>query len=91
MNKTDLIQAVAEKTGLTKLQAGQAVSAMLEALTEALLREERVQLMGFGTFETKYRPARQGHNPRTLEPVEVPASRTVTFRAGNGLRRITEE
>lgn len=91
MNKTDLIHAVAKKTGLTKTQAGQTVNAALEAIEEALNNGEKVQLTGFGSFEPKYRPARRKHNPKSLKPVEVPASWTVAFRAGSGLKRVEEE
>ena len=86
MNKKELVNAVAEKTGLPRTQAAHAVDATLSALTDALNNGEKVQLMGFGTFETKVRPARQGRNPRTGETLDIPASRSVGFKAGSLLR-----
>lgn len=90
MNKTELICAVCAETGLTKAQAGKAVNAVLSAMTAALDRGERVKLNGFGIFESKFHPARMARNPKTGEPVEIPAGTTVTFKAGCDLRKNEE-
>ena len=86
MNKTELIQQTAAQTGLTKKDAEAAVSAVLELMTQALAQGEKVQLVGLGTFEPKERAARTAHNPKTMEPVEIAASRTVSFRPGKALK-----
>ena len=86
MNKTELINAVADKTELSKKDAEAAVSAVIEAITEALTQEEKVQLVGFGSFEVKKRAARTGLNPRTKETIEIPASAVPTFKAGKALK-----
>ncbi len=91
MNKTQLIQAVADKLGLTKAQTGRVINAVLEELTQTLNQGERVNLMGFGTFEPKLRPARMGHNPKSLAPVEIPATRTVSFHPGSDLKEKLED
>lgn len=86
MNKTELINAVAENAGLSKKAAEAAVNAALNAITESLKAEEKVQLVGFGSFETKKRAARTGLNPRTGAAVEIPASTVPTFKAGKALK-----
>lgn len=86
MNKTELVAAVAAKTELTKKDAEKAVSAVIETLTETLAAGQKVQLVGFGTFETREREARLAKNPRTGETVEVPASRIPAFKAGQALK-----
>ncbi len=86
MNKTELINAVAEKTELSKKDADAAVSAVFEAVTEALAREEKVQLVGFGSFEVKERAARTAVNPSTKAKMDIPASKTVAFKAGKALK-----
>ena len=86
MNKKELIDAVAAKAGMPRTQAAHAVDAALAAITEALNNDEKVQLLGFGSFEPKVRPARTGRNPRTGEALEIPASRSVGFKAGSALR-----
>ena len=86
MNKTDLIDAVAQKTGLTKKESEAAINATLDAIVEALASEEKVVLVGFGTFETKKRAARKGRNPSTKEPINIPASKAPVFKAGKGLK-----
>ena len=86
MNKTELINAVAEKAGLSKKAAEAAVNATLSAITEGLKSDEKVQLVGFGSFETKKRAARTGLNPRTGAAVEIPASTVPTFKAGKALK-----
>ena len=86
MNKSELIAALAQKAELSKKDAEKALGAFVEVVTDALKAGDKVQLVGFGTFESKERPARTARNPRTLEPVEIPASRTVAFHAGKGLK-----
>ena len=86
MNKTELINAVAEKAGLSKKAAEAAVNATLSAITEGLKTEEKVQLVGFGSFEVKHRAERTGLNPRTKEPVTIVASKVPTFQAGKALK-----
>ena len=86
MNKTDLIDAVAQKTDLTKKESEAAINATLDAMVEALASEEKVVLVGFGTFETKKRAARKGRNPSTKEPINIPASKAPVFKAGKGLK-----
>ena len=86
MNKTELIAAVAEKTGLSKKDSDAAVAAMVDAITESLVRGEKVQLVGFGSFEVKSRSARMGRNPHTKEQIEMPALNTGTLEAGKALK-----
>lgn len=86
MNKTELVAAIAEKTELSKKNAEKALTAVLETVAETLAAGEKVQLVGFGTFETRDREARTAKNPRTLETVEVPACRVPAFKAGQGLK-----
>ena len=81
MNKTELIAAVAEKTDLSKKDADAAVSAVLGAITDALKAGDKIQLVGFGTFEVRNRAAKQGRNPRTGETMTVPASKVPAFKA----------
>ena len=83
MNKTELINAVAEKAGLSKKAAE---NAPLSAITEGLKSDEKVQLVGFGSFEVKHRAERTGLNPRTKEPVTIAASKVPTFKAGKALK-----
>ncbi len=86
MNKTDLVNAVAASTGFTKKDAEKAVAAVIDGITDALKKGEKVQLVGFGTFEVRDRAAKQGHNPRTGEPMLVPASKLPAFKAGKALK-----
>jgi len=86
MNKTELIAAVAAKSELSKKNAEKAVAALLDTVAETLAAGEKVQLVGFGTFETREREARTAKNPRTLETVEVPATRVPAFKAGQALK-----
>jgi len=86
MNKNELIAAVAEKASLTKKDAAAAVDAMIASITEALANNDKVQLVGFGTFEVKERAARTAKNPRTGETVEVPAAKVPSFKAGKALK-----
>ena len=86
MTKANIIDAIAEKTGLTKKDSEAALKATLEAFESALKKGEKVQLIGFGTFEVKKRAAREGRNPRTGETIKIAASKTVSFSAGSALK-----
>ena len=86
MNKTELIAAVAEKTGLTKKDAERVVNATVDTITACLIKEEKVQLSGFGIFEVKAREARVGRNPRTKETIQIPATRLPAFKASKALK-----
>lgn len=86
MRKPELIKAVAELADLPEKQAVAVVDAVLEQITNALNRGETVNLVGFGSFSVKARPARQGRNPKNGEPIEIPASNNPTFKAGKGLK-----
>ncbi len=85
MNKSELISAIAQGSGLTKKNSEKALNAMLEAIATALSQGDKVQLVGFGTFETKNRSARMGRNPATGEPAQIPAARIPQFKAGKDL------
>ncbi|HBG42680.1 MAG TPA: DNA-binding protein [Porphyromonadaceae bacterium] len=85
MNKTELINAVAEKSGLSKVDAKKALDATLEAITEEVKAGGKVVLVGFGTFAVSERSARKGINPRTKKPIDIPAKKTTKFKAGAGL------
>jgi DNA-binding protein HU-beta len=90
MTKAELISAVAEKSGMTKKDSDAAVTAMIDAITEALVQNDKVALVGFGTFEVKTRAARQGINPRTKEAITIPESKLPTFKAGKLLKEAVE-
>ena len=89
MNKTELISAVAEKTGLSKKDADSAVNAMLDAIVNTVAQNEKVQIVGFGTFELRSRSERQGRDPRTNSPITIPASRVPAFKAGKAFKDST--
>ena len=86
MNKTQLIDVVATKTDLTKKAAEAAVNAMTDAIIEALVAGDKVQLIGFGTYEVKTRAARDGRNPKTGETIKIAASKAPVFTAGKALK-----
>lgn len=86
MNKTELIAAVAERTGVTRKDAERIVSATFETIATQLSLGEKVQLAGFGSFEVKTREARVGRNPRTKEAMEIPASKSPVFKASKSLK-----
>ena len=88
MNKTDLTVKVAEKAGLTKEQAANAVNAVLSSMTDALAAGDKIQLVGFGTFAVKYRAEKESKNPRTGEKIKVPATYRPSFAAGKSLKEI---
>ncbi len=86
MNKNELITAVAEKAGISKKDSEAAVNAVVDAITDALKKGDKVQIVGFGAFEVKTRAARTGRNPSSGEPVEIPACKVPTFKAGKPLK-----
>lgn len=86
MNKAELIMAVAGETGISKKDVEAALNATMKAITNALAAEEKVQIVGFGSFETKHRAERMGRNPRTKEDVLIPATKIPLFKAGKVLR-----
>ena len=86
MNKTELIAAVAEQSGLSKKDAEKAVKAFTDAVAEELAKGGKVQLVGFGTFEVAQRAAREGINPLTKQPMKIAASKAPKFKAGKGLK-----
>ena len=86
MNKMELVSAMADKSGLSKKDCEAALGALTETVTDALKAEDKVQLVGFGSFEVKSRSARMGRNPHTKEQIEIPASRVPVFKAGKALK-----
>lgn len=86
MNKTELIAEVAAKAGLSKKDAEKALNATIDTIADALANGDKVQLVGFGGFETKKREARMGRNPRTKETIQIPASCVPVFKAGKALK-----
>ena len=92
MNKAELVAAIAEKTNFTKKDAEAALNAVVGSIEEALVKGEKVQLIGFGTFETRERKARQGRNPRQPEEViEIEASKAPVFKAGSALKAVVNK
>lgn len=87
MNKTELVNAIAEKTNLTKADAKLALDATLEAIANAVANDEKVALVGFGTFSVTEKAARTGINPRTKEKIEIPARKVVKFKAGSEMSK----
>lgn len=85
MNKTDLVNEIAAKAGINKTQAKAALDATLESISQALANEDKVQLIGFGTFSIVDKPERQGINPATKEKITIPARKAVKFKAADGL------
>ena len=88
MSKTELVAAIAEKTGLTKKDSEAAVNAFIGTVTEQLKKGEKVQLIGFGTFEVSERAARTGRNPQTGADMTIAASKTPKFKAGKALKEL---
>lgn len=91
MTKTELAVAVAQKTGLTKKDSELAVGAAIDAIMESLAAGEKVQLVGFGTFEVKERAERQGINPRTKEAITIAAAKLPTFKAGKAFKAAVDK
>ena len=88
MNKTELIAIAAENAGMTKKDTERVLNAAIDAITAALVKGEKVQLSGFGTFETKDREARIGRNPHTKEAIDIPATRVPSFKPSKALKDI---
>jgi DNA-binding protein HU-beta len=86
MNKTELVKAVSTQTELTIKDTGNVVDAIFETITNTLAKEERIQLIGFGTFEVRERSARKGRNPQTGEEIEIAASKVPAFKPGKELK-----
>ena len=86
MNKAELIDAVAEKCGLTKKDTEKTINSFTEVVCNTLGKGEKVQLVGFGTFEVRDRAAHKGHNPLTKEEIDIPASKSPVFKAGKTLK-----
>lgn len=88
MNKAELIDSIASKTGYSKKVSSEILNAFSSTVTDALVKGEKVQLVGFGSFETKTRAARKGLNPQTKEEIRIPACKAPTFKAGKALKNI---
>lgn len=88
MNKTELVAKAAEKAGITKKDTGQAADAIFEVISDTLSNGNKVQIMGFGSFEPKERAERTGRNPQTGEEINIPASTTVSFKPSKTLKQI---
>ena len=86
MNKTELIAAVANEAEITKKDAEKAVKAVFSVISDSLTKGDKVQIIGFGTFEVRQRKAREGRTPRTNEPIQIEASKTPAFKAGKQLK-----
>ena len=91
MNKGDLVNAIAAKTGATKKAAEEALNAMLDSIKDALVNGDKVQLVGFGSFETKARAARKGKNPQTGAEMKIPACKAPSFKAGKALKDVVNK
>ena len=90
MNKTELIAAVSEKAGFSKKDADKAVNAVIDSIVEAVASGEKVQIVGFGTFEVRNRSERQGRDPRTNSPITIPASKVPAFKVGKAFKSAVE-
>jgi len=91
MNKSELVQVVSEKLGATKRDAEASLNAVVEAIQESLVKGEKIQLVGFGSFEVKKRAARKGRNPQTGEEMKVEAKKVPVFRAGKALKDVVNK
>ena len=91
MNKTELIAAVAAKTGDTKKAAEASVDAVVAVIKETLVKGDKVQLVGFGSFEVRKRAPRKGRNPQTKEEIKIPASKAPVFKAGKPLKDLVNK
>ena len=91
MNKSDLIAALAAKTGSTKKDAEATLNAFVDVVTETLVKGDKVQLVGFGSFEVRKRAARKGRNPQTKEEIKIPASKAPVFKAGKDLKYLVNK
>ncbi len=91
MNKAELVAAMAEKAELSKKDSEKALKAFIDVVTEELVKGEKIQLVGFGTFEVSERPARTGRNPRTKQTIEIAASKAPKFKAGKALKDLINQ
>ena len=91
MNKAELIAAIAAKTGETKKSAEETVNAFIDVVTDSLKKGDKVQLVGFGSFEVRKRAARKGRNPQTKEEIKIPASKAPVFKAGKALKELVND
>ena len=91
MNKSELIAAIAAKTGATKKDAEATLNAFIDVVTETLTKGDKVQLVGFGSFEVRKRAARKGRNPQTKEEIKIPASKAPVFKAGKALKELVNK
>lgn len=91
MNKGELVTAISEKTNTTKKFAEESLNAFIDIVTEELKKGEKIQLVGFGTFETRNRAARKGRNPQTKEEIKIPASTVPAFKAGKALKEVVNK
>lgn len=91
MNKTELVASVAEKAGMTKKDAEKVINAVFSSIEEALANNDKVQIIGFGTFEVKAREERKGRNPQTGKEITIPASKSPVFKAGKGLKDVVNK
>ncbi len=91
MNKSELIAAMAAKTGETKKNAEASLNALIDVITETLEKGDKVQLVGFGSFEVRKRAARKGRNPQTKEEIKIPASKAPVFKAGKALKDLVNK
>ena len=86
MNKTELVEMVSKKTGMTKKESESAVAAVLDGITDSMAKDEKVQLVGFGTFEVRERKEREGRNPSTGEAIKIAAQKVPAFKPGKALK-----
>ena len=91
MNKSDLVAAMAAKTGDTKKSAEEALNGFIDVVTAALVEGEKVQIVGFGSFEVRKRAARKGRHPQTKEEIKIPASKSPVFKAGKALKDLVNK
>lgn len=91
MNKTELILSIAEETGFSRKNVEIGLNAAINLITKALTQEEKVQIVGFGAFETKVRAERMGRNPKTGEDIPIPATKVPTFKAGKALKDAVDQ
>ena len=91
MNRMELVAAIAEKTGVTKKSADESLRAFIDTVTDALVNGDKVQLVGFGSFEVRKRAARKGRNPQTKEEIKIPASKAPVFKAGKALKDLVNK
>lgn len=91
MNKTELVESIAQKTGLSKKDSESALNAFLDTVKETLKNDDKIQLVGFGSFEVRTRAARKGINPQTKEEIKIPASKAPVFKAGKALKNEVNE